>query len=164
MRLAAMLTALAMSLAVAVPAYAALPGESNYWSGEQANGIIAANGTIGQARNGGYRGGGWGPVETLQGATNFQPAITFNAFSDAIWVSVRGVGGGVWLNIQNLGSPNWNGWFEVGGGPEYGCGAAISTLASVGNAGAREMKCMAIATADTGGHVWYDEVGLWNYW
>lgn len=62
--LAAMLTALAMSLALAVPAYAALPGESGSWSGEQANGRIAANGVISQARNAGYL------MDVWRGATN----------------------------------------------------------------------------------------------
>jgi hypothetical protein len=91
--------------------------------------VWRGNGSDTQVYGSYFNGGGWGPVETLQGATNFQPSIIFDAFSEAIWVSVRGVvGGGVWLNSQNLGSPNWNGGFEVGGGQNTATGLRFRRL------------------------------------
>jgi hypothetical protein len=48
--------------------------------------VWRGNGSDTQVYGSYFNGGGWGPVETLQGATNSQPSITFNAFSEAIWV------------------------------------------------------------------------------
>jgi hypothetical protein len=70
--LAAMLTAVAMSLALAIPASAAEPGESGTWTAESVNGPLAANGTISQARNGGYL------MDVWRGATN-----------NTVWMSVN---------------------------------------------------------------------------
>jgi hypothetical protein len=65
-----------------------------------------------------FNGGGWQTAEALGGAT-VQPSVTFNAQNQAIRVSVRGENGVVWLNNQDYGSPDWNGWFQVGGGPPH---------------------------------------------
>jgi hypothetical protein len=70
--LAAMLTALAMSLALAVPASAAEPGESGSWSRENVNGALAASGSISEARNGGYL------MDVWRGATN-----------STVWMSIN---------------------------------------------------------------------------
>jgi hypothetical protein len=70
--LAAMLTALAMSLALAGPAFAAEPGESGSWTAENVNGPLAANGSISQARNGAYL------MDVWRGATN-----------NTVWMSVN---------------------------------------------------------------------------
>jgi hypothetical protein len=58
----AALTAIAMSLALAGPAFAAEPGESNSWTPENVGGqqlFTPTTNNVGEARNGGYLADVW---------------------------------------------------------------------------------------------------------
>jgi hypothetical protein len=128
--LAAMLTALAMSLALAVPAYAALPGESGGWSGEQANGRLAANGTISQARNGGYLMDVWrgasnntvwmainnGNPFTLGSTTTYNSPTVVAYGSGLFMIFHVGTNNNIWYTWVNPGAGNWSGtWYSIPG-------------------------------------------------
>lgn len=109
-----------------------------------------------------FDGGAWNPVQSLGGSTLLQPSITFNPDSQALWVSVRGGGGGVWLNSQNLGSSNWNGWFSVGlNNGTTALGGPVTFAAhplSLDDTSSFMRPCMILATTDSSQHVWFNEV------
>jgi hypothetical protein len=119
------------------------------WRGANANTTI-----YGSYFNGDY----WATVESIGGSTDDAPSITFNSVSQALWVTVRGGGGGTWLNSQNLGNASWNGWYEVGGGPVDGSAPAIQAQGAIQEVNGTQEQCMTLGETDSNGTFNYTEV------
>jgi hypothetical protein len=127
--------------------------------------VWRGNGSDTQLYGSYFNGTWWSTVQNIGGATGFQPSITWNPAGQAIWVTVRGENGAIWLNSQNYGSSQWNGWYEMAGGPQNGTSPSIQTE-YIYNAGddsfSDDSYCMDVAATDGSGHVFYEGISTSN--